>query len=119
MAEKAGDPRLRGASLLALAEILLDTNNLDAALKAATEAADLFNKPGQADSEWRAWLMAGRAHQLLGDSQTARAEFLKADQIFTGLEQRFGSENYRRYQERHEVDAYRKELTHAAAGGKG
>jgi serine/threonine protein kinase len=115
MAREAGDPRLLGAALLALAEILVESRDGQNALAAANEASGLFEKGDQLDSLWRAQLMAGRAHQILGDYQTARAEFLKADNLFTGLEQRFGPENYRRYQDRTDVVAYRKQLMTASA----
>jgi len=117
MSRRAGDPRLLGSALLALAEIV-ESRDAQVALAAANEASGLFEKTQQLDSGWRAQLMSGRAHQLLGDYQTARAEFLKADQIFSALEQRFGSENYRRYQSRPDVVAYRKQLMTASGALK-
>jgi len=114
-ARQTGDPRLLGAALLALAEVLVEFRDGQNALAAANEASGIFEKADQLDSLWRAQLMAGRAHQLLGDYQTARAEFLRADNLFTGLEQRFGTENYRSYQKRPDVVAYRKQLMTAAA----
>jgi eukaryotic-like serine/threonine-protein kinase len=114
-ARKTGDPRLLGAALLALAEILVESHDGQDALTAANEAREILERTEQLDSEWRARLMAGRAYQLLGDYQSARAEFLKATNIFTGLEQRFGNENYRRYQERPDVMVYRKQLMTASA----
>ncbi len=115
MARKTGDPRLLGAALLSLAEILVESHDGNGALAAANEAQRLFEKSDQIDSQWRALLMAGRAHQLLSDYQTARAEFLKADSMFTSLEQRIGTENYRRYAARADVKVYRSQLTAASS----
>jgi serine/threonine protein kinase len=118
MARSAGDPRLLGAALLALAEVLVESNDAHNALAAANEAEALFEKADQAESQWRALLMAGRANQKLGDDQTARADFLRADNLFTGLEQRFRSENFRRYEARADVQTYRKQLTAASSASK-
>jgi serine/threonine protein kinase len=118
MARNAGDPRLLGAALLASAEVLVESDEAHAALTMASEAETLFEISDQAESQWRALVVTGRARQMLGDNQTARADFLKADSLFTGLEQRFGSENFRRYEARPDVQVYRKQLTVASSASK-
>src|SRR5262249_28929212 len=59
-------PRLESSALLALAEVQLINNDPTHALLTVRQAQAMFAKAGQQDSEWQAWLLAGRAGQQSG-----------------------------------------------------
>ena len=62
---KISDPRLRALALLARSVVLGRTDEPQLALVAALEAQSMFERMGQLDDEWQAWLSAALAEQEL------------------------------------------------------
>jgi serine/threonine protein kinase/uncharacterized protein HemY len=110
MANKIGDQHLVSAALLAHAEVMLDSDDIQQALKTALEAQQSFARVGQKDSEWRAWLIAARASQRLGQQTVTREYASNANTQFRNLEQEWGSEAYRGYLSRQDVQRFLKQL---------
>jgi len=114
-ARQAGDPRLLAGALLALAEVRLESGTAAAAADAAREAQQILAREAQADSEWRAWLILGRASRQLGDDKQAREGLAQADALLSSLRQRWGTENFDNYLARPDVKRYREALIRASA----
>ena len=114
-ANRSGDPRLVAGSQLALAEAMLLSGKPEQALTVAKSAQQLFERSGQLESEWRAWLFIGRAEQQLGDKPAARASLLRADAILSSLEQRWGAEYYKAYISRPDIRGYKAAVAQTSA----
>ena len=70
MAKETGNPLLLSSALLALAEVWLRIGDAQNALATALQAQAGFDRFGQLDSEWRAYLIAGRASHQAGDERS-------------------------------------------------
>jgi serine/threonine protein kinase/Flp pilus assembly protein TadD len=110
MANTAGDYTLLSRALLAQAEAALRSNDAKNALSLAIQAQEKFARGGQLESEWRAWLLAARASQQLGDQQKAEQQLQNAREVRTRLEQQWGADAFKAYTLRPDIQAYYKEL---------
>jgi serine/threonine protein kinase/ATP/maltotriose-dependent transcriptional regulator MalT len=110
MATHISNPRLLSSTLLILAEALLESGDGNGALKNALQALQTFTSADQQESEWRAYLVAARASRLAGDVLKAREYALHAADVLSGLERKWGPENYKSYLERPDLKDYRKQL---------
>jgi serine/threonine protein kinase/cytochrome c-type biogenesis protein CcmH/NrfG len=110
LAKASGNPRLTSQALLAMAEVLLYNNDPQNALSAAREAQAGFQQSEQQDSNWRASLVAARALQLMGDYAEMRKYASVANDLMSGLEQKWGAEAYGSYLGRPDVKAGRKQI---------
>lgn len=110
LAKKSNSPQLISGALLALAEVMLQGNDAKGALATALEAKDLFARSGQADSEWRALLIAARASELSGDKSAALNYGSQAVSLCAGLEQKWGKEAYAGYLRRPDIQNSRNQL---------
>jgi hypothetical protein len=110
IAKASGNPRFAGEALLAMAEVLLYNNEPQSALSAALEAQASFQRFEQQDSNWRASLIAARAYQLLGDNAEMRKYASSANNLMTGLEQKWGAEAFKSYLARPDVQNCRKQI---------
>src|SRR5262249_23587553 len=104
------DEHLRSLTMLGYAEALLESGDAKAALSKALEVQQRFSGNGQRESEWQAWLIAGRASQKLNDNVAARDQFERSREALAALEQKWGSEAYNAYLERPDVKDWRKQL---------
>jgi hypothetical protein len=109
-ARGARTPRVLSSALLALAEVLLLSNDGPGALTTAQEALPMFERGEQRDSEWRACLIAARASQLAGDRSTAQQYASRADSLCDRLRQTWGADGYEGYSRRPDIQAYRRQL---------
>ena len=109
-AKLIGDPWLISHALLALAEAQLETGDAAGALANAQEAQANFARAGQIASEWRAWLVAARASQRAGNAEAARDYSVRAANLLTTLQQKWGAETFNVYQARPDVQLCRKQL---------
>ena len=109
-AKEAKSPRMLSTALLTLAEALLVGNDAPGALAASLEAQGMFEKPGQQDSEWRAWLIAARASLITGNKSAAQEYASRADKLSQGLREKWGAEAYENYSRRPDIQNYRKQL---------
>ncbi|HEY5444521.1 MAG TPA: hypothetical protein VIJ87_08665, partial [Pyrinomonadaceae bacterium] len=76
----------------------------------ALQAQQRFATGGQLESEWRAWLIAAQASQLLGDKNKADEQFTEAKSARSRLEQQWGTEAFKTYVLRPDIQVYYKEL---------
>jgi tetratricopeptide (TPR) repeat protein/predicted Ser/Thr protein kinase len=106
MASSAGDFTLLSRALLTEAEAALIANDASAALKLATEAQERFARGPQFESEWRAWWIASRASQQLGDKNKAEEQLRNAQNARAKLEQQWGPDAFRQYTLRPDIQVY-------------
>jgi len=106
-AANAGDYGLHARALLAGAEAAWKANDAQTALTLATQAQERFARGQQFESAWRAWLIASRASQQLGDTSKAEEQLRTAQEIRSKLEQQWSPDVFRQYAARPDIQAYR------------
>jgi serine/threonine protein kinase/Tfp pilus assembly protein PilF len=109
-AERAGDYALLSKALLALAEASLESGDAAGAIKFARQAQERLARAFQSESEWRAWLVAARASRIERDDTTARDNSARAGEILSQLEQKWGTEAFKSYTARPDIQSSRKQL---------
>lgn len=110
LATQFGDPAFQSEALLALAQAMFLNGDQAGALENSLRAEELFARIGQLDREWLALTIAARAARLTGKPEQAREYATRAKEILSGLQQRWGSENYKTYLNRRDIQTFRKEL---------
>jgi serine/threonine protein kinase/Tfp pilus assembly protein PilF len=116
VARKSGDPYLLAEASLALAEVQVESGDPSEALKTSLEARALFARFGNQDLEWLTCLIAARASRAGGDNGKANEYATSAEQLLSGLEQKWGKDNYTTYLNRNDVQFSRKQLSNLLAG---
>ncbi|HVG32667.1 MAG TPA: tetratricopeptide repeat protein [Pyrinomonadaceae bacterium] len=116
LAMNTGDAALVSRSLLALAEVLLESNDPTLASLKASEAQQRFARAGQLESEWRAWLILARASRQKGDDLTAQQQLTKSTELLMQLQQKWGTENFNSYLTRPDVRSSHKHGVAVPAG---
>ena len=101
---------------LALAEAMLVSKDLAAALQTALDAQKVFAQSVQKDSEWRALLIAARSSDLAGDKTAAQDYATRADQACSELPQKWGADSYESYLRRPDIQLYRAQLAQILKG---
>ena len=76
----------------------------------ASPAQTFFSKSGMAESGWRASLIAGLASQRVSIVTTRRFTYKSANDAFSSLEQKWGTAAFKSYQERPDIQLYRRQL---------
>jgi tetratricopeptide (TPR) repeat protein/tRNA A-37 threonylcarbamoyl transferase component Bud32 len=104
------DPLLLAQSQLCAAEAALLTNDSKRALENVSPAQTFFLNSGMAESGWRASLIAGLASQKNLDRDNAEIYLKKANDTFSSLAQKWGAEAFKSYQDRPDIQFYRKQL---------
>ena len=115
MATSTTDPLLAGEALLALAQALIQSGDNVGAFKASLDSQQTFARLGKQDYEWLALLIAARATKGAGDAQQAHDYASRAETLMTGLQQRWGNDNYQSYLNRPDVQFYRNQLNELLA----
>ncbi len=110
MALATEDPSLISAAQLVQAEVALDSRDARGALQLALQTQKSFERLGQKDSEWRAWLIAARASQQLGDKAAMSNYAANANKRLGSLENQWGPEAFNGYSSRKDIQRSRKEL---------
>jgi serine/threonine protein kinase/lipopolysaccharide biosynthesis regulator YciM len=110
-----GDPLLLAHAQLALAEAALAAGDAKRAVESAQQAQNFFANSELAERNWRASLIAGLASEKLLDHDNARNYFKKASDAYSSLEQKWGAEVFKAYQERPATQFYRKQLEQSSA----
>jgi hypothetical protein len=108
IASTKGDFLLQSRALLYKAEASLLTNDAQTALNLATDAQARFARGQQYESEWRAWLIASRASEKLGDKSKAQEQYGNAMNVRSKLEQQWGPEAFKQYSSRPDIQAFYK-----------
>jgi tetratricopeptide (TPR) repeat protein len=111
LATQVGDTELNSAALLSLAETALEDGDARKAQELALQVQKQFAPAEQLASEWRAWLIAARASQSVGDMIKARAQAQEALNSLSRLQQRWGTEVFNTYLARPDVSFTRKQLS--------
>ena len=106
MAEPSGDVLLQSRALLYNAEAALLRNDAQTALDLANQAQARFTRGEQHESEWRAWLIASRASEKLGDRTKAQEQFANAMNTRSKLEQLWGADSFKDYSSRPDIQAF-------------
>jgi tetratricopeptide (TPR) repeat protein/predicted Ser/Thr protein kinase len=119
MAARSKNPWMISRTQLTLAEVMLESGDAQSALVTARDAQSSFARSGQLASEWRAWLVAARASQRLGDDAQASAAAALAARALSDLESKWGAEAYRHYLARPDVQFLSKRLSTEFAVSKG
>jgi hypothetical protein len=112
------DPLLLAQTQLCVAEAALITNDSKGAMENAGPAQTFFSNNGMAESGWRASLIAGLASQRNLDRDNAQLYLKSANDTFSSLEQKWGAEAFKSYQERPDIQAYRKQLEQNLAAAR-
>jgi tetratricopeptide (TPR) repeat protein len=116
MARQSGDPFLLSDALLSLGQAMIESGNSAGALTNALESQELFAWAGRKDNEWLAWLIAARASRSAGDSQKSGDYASRAQDVLSGLQQKWGDDSYNTYLNRPDVKFSRKQLSEFFAG---
>jgi serine/threonine protein kinase/lipoprotein NlpI len=109
------NPWLISRSQLSLAEALLAHGNPEQALTTALQAENTYDKTKQLESSWRAWLLAARASEQLGDAAKKQEYVSKAQDVLSHLEQLWGAGAYKNYRTRPDIESSMKLLGKLAA----
>jgi tetratricopeptide (TPR) repeat protein/predicted Ser/Thr protein kinase len=110
MATRTNDPELISGATLAYAEAMLEKDEMQLAGKTALQVQQSFAQFGKQDSEWRAWLIAARSSQRLGNEAAAREYASHANAVLLGLEQKWGVDAYNGYLTRRDIQYFRNQL---------
>ena len=105
-ASNAGDFGLHSRALLAAAQAALASKDGQRALSLATEAQQRFARGGQLESEWRVWTIIARANALLGNGAQSTDQMTKASEIRGNLEKEWGTEAFKLYTSRPDIQVY-------------
>jgi tetratricopeptide (TPR) repeat protein len=105
-ASNTGDFNLHSQALLAGAEAAWKGNDAQTALSLATQAQQRFARGEQLESEWRAWIIASRASQQLGDTNRAEEMMRNAQNTRSALEQQWGADAFKQYASRPDIQVY-------------
>jgi tetratricopeptide (TPR) repeat protein/predicted Ser/Thr protein kinase len=103
------DLLLQSRALLNKAEAALLDNDPKTALNLASDLQARFARGEQYESEWRAWLIASRASEKLGDKTKAQEQFASAMSVRSKLEQQWGPEAFKQYKSRPDIRAFYQE----------
>ncbi|HEY6659630.1 MAG TPA: tetratricopeptide repeat protein [Pyrinomonadaceae bacterium] len=106
VASNAGDFGLHSRALLAGAETALKGNDPKTALTLATQAQERFARGEQLESQWRAWHIASRASQQLGDPTKAEEQMRNAQNVRSKLEQQWGADAFKQYASRPDIQVF-------------
>lgn len=115
VAREVGDPTVLSESLLAVAQVHLQGNDAASALKSALEAQPIFERAGNKDGEWVAWLVAARASRTLGDGQKMHEYAERAQKALDSIQPQWGNDNYSSYLARPDIKLLHTMLTQLLA----
>ncbi len=118
MAKQLNDPWQLAMAQLDFAEAMLLSGAAKEALSSALQARAVFAKLGQVASEGEALAVAASASSNLNDESKAREYALQANNSFSTLEQRWGTDSYKSYLSRPDVLRLRKHLDQLASSAK-
>lgn len=107
-AVKTGVAHLFLKSKLALAETLLANGEAQNSLNMFLEMQKSFVKSDNAVTQWRSYVIASQANSVLKDASKSQEYAIRADELLAELEKNYGSENYKIYLSRPDVQIYRK-----------
>ncbi|MDX6531954.1 MAG: eukaryotic-like serine/threonine-protein kinase [Blastocatellia bacterium] len=99
-----------GSLHFALAEAEIESGDVKSALTEAGSAQKFASESHQSERVWRAWLIAARASDTLGDLQTKRDALSRARFWLGELKKLWGAEAFNSYAARPDIQSYQKQL---------
>jgi tetratricopeptide (TPR) repeat protein len=102
----SGNSGLYSVALLRCAEVALKATDWQTALTLSTKAQERLARSDQQESEWRAWAIASRATEQLGDKTKAEEMARNAKTVRSKLEQLWGPDNFKQYSTRPDIQVY-------------
>lgn len=105
-ARNVNDSPLLSNTLLASAEVELESGEMQSALKHASEAQAIFARTGRQESEWRAHLMNAVASKQIGNQPSARLQASRAKDLLSELHKKWGTEAFNGYLSRRDIQFY-------------
>jgi len=105
-----GETLLVARAWLAQAESALLAGDAQKASTLATQAQETFARGSQLESQWRAYLIAALANERLGETAKAVQQRQQAKNILQELEKQWGSDAFKGYTARPDIQIYSKEL---------
>jgi len=115
LAREVGDPTVMSESLLAVAQVQLQSNDAAGALKSSLEAQPIFERAGNKDGEWIAWLVAARASRILKDAQKTHEYTERSQKALASIQQQWGNDNYNSYLARPDIKLLHTQFTQLLA----
>jgi len=106
VSSNSGNFGLYAVALLRCGEASLKANDAQTALTLATKAQERFARSEQRESEWRAWAIASRASEQLGDKTKAEEMARNAATVRSKLEQMWGPDTFKQYTARPDIQVY-------------
>jgi len=110
MAEKSGDRSLVAPAELASAEVHLERGDWRTAMGLGARVQQQFAERGKPESEWRAWLILGRAYTAGGDRARAKEAAGQASAGLEHLARGWQPADFASYTSRPDIQEYRKQL---------
>jgi serine/threonine protein kinase/lipopolysaccharide biosynthesis regulator YciM len=107
-ATKTGIAHLALKTKLALAEALLANDEAQESLNVFLEMQKSFTDSNNIPTQWRSFMLASRASAALKDASKSQEYAVRADELLPQIEKIFGSENFKSYLSRLDVQTYRK-----------
>jgi hypothetical protein len=122
LCEQAAKVELEPASVshkahvqLALAEAKLETGDPTGCVETSLQAQQIHAKLHEGEREWRAWLLAARANQLLGNLDAMRQQLSSAQALLNALREKWGAEAFSSYSSRPDIQSAQQQLSTLAA----
>ncbi len=115
IARESGEVSIVPSAMLALAETLLYMGKGEEALSLAQRAEAIFSLNSQQDSLWKALLIVGRCHLLMGDKSTAFEAISRARSTLADIKKKWGDEHFNSYTRRPDILNYQNQLEEAWA----
>ena len=106
VSSNSGNFGLYSVALLRCGEAAFRANDPQTALTLATKAQERFARSEQRESEWRAWAIAARAAEQLGDKTKAEEMSRNAAFVRSKLEQLWGPDTFKQYTTRPDIQVY-------------
>ncbi len=106
VSSNSGNFSLYSVALLRCGEAAWKTGDPQTALALATKAQERFAHSEQRESEWRAWAIAARAAEQLGDKSKAEEMSRNAVFVRSKLEQLWGPDTFKQYTARPDIQVY-------------
>ena len=103
---KTGNTTLHSRALLYCADAALRVNDAQTALTLSTQAQEKFTRSAQLESEWRAWVIASRASEKLGDKNKSEETLRNGVTARSKLEQLWGPDTFKQYAARPDIQVY-------------
>lgn len=112
-AKQVGNDRLLGTALAAVAEASIERGDPQIALSTVSDAIPIFERSHRRESEWRAYLIAGRSSLEIGDRRSAGEYLSHVSSLLSELKLEMGDEAFSMYTARPDIQTCQAQLQQA------